>query len=69
MHLVLQDKQLRQIAKDFDSQDLRAADLLIDGSSLGFLGADAGGSLRLSRYDISPANAAATLRGQRLLNL
>lgn len=63
------ERQLRQIAKDFDPQDLRAAELLIDGSALGFLSADAGGALRLARYDNSPQHARATLRGQRLLNL
>lgn len=63
------DRQLRQIAKDFDAQELRAAELLIDVGTLGFLSADSGGGLRLSRYDNSAAHARATLRGQRLLNL
>jgi hypothetical protein len=63
------ERQLRQISRDFDAQDLRAAELLIDGSALGFLSADAGGTLRLARYDNTPQHARDTLRGQRLLNL
>jgi hypothetical protein len=63
------ERQLRQISRDFEAQGVRAAELLIDGSALGFLAADAGGALRLLRYDNTAAHARATLRGQRLLNL
>ena len=38
----------------------------MEGSSLGFLSADASGGLRLARFDNARRE---TLRGQRLLNL
>ena len=60
------ERQLRQISRDFDAQGLHAAELLIDGSALGFLTADAGGALRLLRVQRpgrAPMEAAALLRG------
>ena len=63
------EKQLQELARDYDAQAVRVTEMLIDVSALGFLTADAGGALRLTRYDHSVEHQRATLRGKRLLNL